>query len=101
MPKEKAQIFKRIYLPKNNLSTIPVDVIISEVSVRYQLAAQESVVPAGWHFHFVSPGNQFCLVVFPENLDIQENSVTKNVQMNVIGWLTAAPQVNPEITGLK
>ncbi|XP_063856238.1 uncharacterized protein LOC135097994 isoform X4 [Scylla paramamosain] len=90
--------FLWIYLPKNNLSTIPVDVIISEVSVRYQLAAQVSVVPAGWHLHFVSPGNQFCmcLVVFPENLDIQENSVTKNVQMNVIGWLTAAPQVNPE-----
>ncbi|XP_063855697.1 uncharacterized protein LOC135098212 isoform X3 [Scylla paramamosain] len=85
-----------IYLPKNNLSTIPVDVVISEVSVRYQLAAQVSVVPAGWHLHFVSPG----LVVYPENLKIQENSVTKNLQMNVIGWLMAAPQVNPEITGL-
>ncbi|XP_063856747.1 uncharacterized protein LOC135098357 isoform X3 [Scylla paramamosain] len=58
-----------IYLPKNNLSTIPVDVVISEVSVRYQLAAQVSVVPAGWHLHFVSPG----LVVYPENLKIQEN----------------------------
>ncbi|XP_063855696.1 uncharacterized protein LOC135098212 isoform X2 [Scylla paramamosain] len=89
-----------IYLPKNNLSTIPVDVVISEVSVRYQLAAQVSVVPAGWHLHFVSPGNQVCLVVYPENLKIQENSVTKNLQMNVIGWLMAAPQVNPEITGL-
>ncbi|XP_063856728.1 uncharacterized protein LOC135098345 isoform X3 [Scylla paramamosain] len=91
-----------IYLPKNNLSTIPVDVVISEVSVRYQLAAQVSVVPAGWHLHFVSPGNQvcMCLVVYPENLKIQENSVTKNLQMNVIGWLMAAPQVNPEITGL-
>ncbi|XP_063882549.1 uncharacterized protein LOC135112239 isoform X6 [Scylla paramamosain] len=86
-----------IYLPENNLSTIPVDVVISEVSVRYQLAAQVSVVPAGWHLHFVSPG----LVVYPENLEIQENSVTKNLQMNVIGWLMAAPQVNPEITGLK
>ncbi|XP_063849920.1 uncharacterized protein LOC135094081 [Scylla paramamosain] len=86
-----------IYLPENNLSTIPVDVVISEVSVRYQPAAQVSVVPAGWHLHFVSPG----LVVYPENLEIQENSVTKNVQMNVIGWLMAAPQVNPEITGLK
>ncbi|XP_063856749.1 uncharacterized protein LOC135098357 isoform X5 [Scylla paramamosain] len=62
-----------IYLPKNNLSTIPVDVVISEVSVRYQLAAQVSVVPAGWHLHFVSPGNQVCLVVYPENLKIQEN----------------------------
>ncbi|XP_063856828.1 uncharacterized protein LOC135098417 isoform X2 [Scylla paramamosain] len=90
-----------IYLPENNLSTIPVDVVISEVSVRYQLAAQVSVVPAGWHLHFVSPGNQVCLVVYPENLEIQENSVTKNLQMNVIGWLMAAPQVNPEITGLK
>ncbi|XP_063856827.1 uncharacterized protein LOC135098417 isoform X1 [Scylla paramamosain] len=92
-----------IYLPENNLSTIPVDVVISEVSVRYQLAAQVSVVPAGWHLHFVSPGNQvcMCLVVYPENLEIQENSVTKNLQMNVIGWLMAAPQVNPEITGLK
>ncbi|XP_063855949.1 uncharacterized protein LOC135097823 isoform X3 [Scylla paramamosain] len=88
--------FLWIYLPKNNLSTIPVDVVISEVSVRYQLAAQVSVVPAGWHLHFVSPG----LVVYPENLKIQENSVTKNLQMNVIGWLMAAPQVNPEITGL-
>ncbi|XP_063856730.1 uncharacterized protein LOC135098345 isoform X5 [Scylla paramamosain] len=94
--------FLWIYLPKNNLSTIPVDVVISEVSVRYQLAAQVSVVPAGWHLHFVSPGNQvcMCLVVYPENLKIQENSVTKNLQMNVIGWLMAAPQVNPEITGL-
>ncbi|XP_063855699.1 uncharacterized protein LOC135098144 isoform X5 [Scylla paramamosain] len=146
-----------IYLPKNNLSTIPVDVVISEVSVRYQLAAQVSVVPAGWHLHFVSPGadrlaagvgtavavthmtslvpiqttwlpegqacvtltlplpihlplhyiwnlveymysdpSLMCLVVYPENLKIQENSVTKNLQMNVIGWLMAAPQVNPE-----
>ncbi|XP_063854658.1 uncharacterized protein LOC135096830 isoform X2 [Scylla paramamosain] len=151
-----------IYLPENNLSTIPVDVVISEVSVRYQLAAQVSVVPAGWHLHFVSPGadrlaagvgtavavthmtslvpiqttwlpqgqacviltlplplhlplhyiwnlveymysdpSLMCLVVYPENLEIQENSVTKNLQMNVIGWLMAAPQVNPEITGLK
>ncbi|XP_063854487.1 uncharacterized protein LOC135096692 isoform X2 [Scylla paramamosain] len=89
--------FSWIYLPENNLSTIPVDVVISKVSVRYQLAAQVSVVPAGWHLHFVSPG----LVVYPENLEIQENSVTKDVQMNVIGWLMAAPQVNPEITGLK
>ncbi|XP_063857000.1 uncharacterized protein LOC135098513 isoform X5 [Scylla paramamosain] len=154
--------FSWIYLPKNNLSTIPVDVVISEVSVRYQLAAQVSVVPAGWHLHFVSPGadrlaagvgtavavthmtslvpiqttwlpqgqacvtltlplpihlplhyiwnlveymysdpSLMCLVVYPENLEIQENSVTKNMQMNVIGWLMAAPQVNPEITGLK
>ncbi|XP_063854962.1 uncharacterized protein LOC135097132 isoform X2 [Scylla paramamosain] len=154
--------FSWIYLPENNLSTIPVDVVISKVSVRYQLAAQVSVVPAGWHLHFVSPGadrlaagvgtavavthmtslvpiqttwlpqgqacvtltlplpihlplhyiwnlveymysdpSLMCLVVYPENLEIQENSVTKNVQMNVIGWLMAAPQVNPEITGLK
>ncbi|XP_063855115.1 uncharacterized protein LOC135097248 isoform X1 [Scylla paramamosain] len=102
MAKVRPRSLQRIYLPKNNLSTIPVDVVISEVSVRYQFAAQVSVVPAGWHLHFVSPGNQvcMCLVVYPEHLKIQENSVTKNLQMNVIGWLMAAPQVNPEITGL-
>ncbi|XP_063863000.1 uncharacterized protein LOC135102143 isoform X2 [Scylla paramamosain] len=91
----EVQILKRIYLPENNLLAIFVDVIISEVSVRYQLAAKVSVVPAGWHLQFVSPD----LVVYPENLEVQENSVTKNVQMNVTRWLVAAPQVNPEITG--
>ncbi|XP_063862998.1 uncharacterized protein LOC135102143 isoform X1 [Scylla paramamosain] len=89
----EVQILKRIYLPENNLLAIFVDVIISEVSVRYQLAAKVSVVPAGWHLQFVSPD----LVVYPENLEVQENSVTKNVQMNVTRWLVAAPQVNPEL----
>ncbi|XP_063855143.1 uncharacterized protein LOC135097263 [Scylla paramamosain] len=51
--------------------------------------------------YMYSDPSLMCLVVYPENLEIQENSVTKDVQMNVIGWLMAAPQVNPEITGLK
>ncbi|XP_063856045.1 uncharacterized protein LOC135097873 isoform X7 [Scylla paramamosain] len=51
--------------------------------------------------YMYSDPSLMCLVVYPENLEIQENSVTKNLQMNVIGWLMAAPQVNPEITGLK
>ncbi|XP_063882548.1 uncharacterized protein LOC135112239 isoform X5 [Scylla paramamosain] len=95
-----------IYLPENNLSTIPVDVVISEGQACVILTLP---LPLHLPLHYIwnlveymySDPSLMCLVVYPENLEIQENSVTKNLQMNVIGWLMAAPQVNPEITGLK
>ncbi|XP_063856046.1 uncharacterized protein LOC135097873 isoform X8 [Scylla paramamosain] len=98
--------FSWIYLPENNLSTIPVDVVISEGQACVILTLP---LPLHLPLHYIwnlveymySDPSLMCLVVYPENLEIQENSVTKNLQMNVIGWLMAAPQVNPEITGLK